>query len=52
MARCARCGGCFSKADEWIRVEHNHSHMRFESGFCSTDCAIDYLEDELDGPGD
>lgn len=31
-------------------MEHNHPHMRFESCFCSTGCAVSYLEDELDSP--
>lgn len=51
MARCARCGDRFSNGGEWVRVEHNHQHMQFESCFCSTDCAAAYLVDELDGPG-
>jgi hypothetical protein len=47
MPRCARCAEQFTRTGEWIELTHNHTHMRFESDFCSVDCAIAYLESGL-----
>ncbi|WP_255148757.1 hypothetical protein [Halorarius halobius] len=47
MPRCARCEAEFSPTGEWIEVTHNHAHMRFDSAFCSPECAVTYLENGL-----
>jgi hypothetical protein len=52
MARCARCGESFTRTGEWVELTHHHTHMRFESDFCSVDCAVAYLEDGLPSQGD
>jgi hypothetical protein len=47
MVHCDRCNGRFALDGQWIQLRHNHPHMEFESRFCSSDCAVEYLEDSL-----
>ncbi|MFB6116940.1 hypothetical protein [Halosegnis sp.] len=49
MPECASCGESVGVAEEHIQLEHHHEHMRFESTFCGTDCAMAYLDDGLSG---
>jgi hypothetical protein len=47
MSRCDRCENPIDPESRWIHLRHNHPHMEFKSRFCSSDCAVAYLEDEL-----
>ncbi|MFB6207638.1 MAG: hypothetical protein ABEJ05_14040 [Haloglomus sp.] len=48
MDQCDRCGGSIVASEEWIEVAHHHAHMTFGSTFCCADCAVAYLQDDLD----
>jgi hypothetical protein len=47
MSRCDRCETPIDTDDRWVTLRHHHPHMEFGSRFCSTDCAVAYLEDDL-----
>jgi hypothetical protein len=47
MVRCDRCGSGIDTGSDYIQLCHHHTHMEFESRFCSADCAVSYLEDGL-----
>jgi hypothetical protein len=47
MVACDRCGTGIDGEGDYIDLTHHHTHMEFDSRFCSVDCAVAYLEDGL-----
>jgi hypothetical protein len=47
MEFCDRCRGDIDVEAGYVHLTHHHTHMEFDSRFCSPDCAVAYLEDGL-----
>ena len=47
MVPCDRCGAGIDGEGDYVHLTHHHTHMEFDSRFCSVDCAVAYLEDGL-----
>ncbi|MFD1515054.1 hypothetical protein [Halomarina rubra] len=47
MPRCDACDVRIAEGRQWIELTHNYPRMRFDSSFCSAECATTYLDSGL-----